>query len=452
MHASRRFIAIPILLVVVASVAGALYLVQQTGGNENGPLRASGTVEAVEVIVSSELGGQLAEVLVQEGETVKAGDPLFRLDDELLQVQRRQALAALENARAGNASAQAGLELAQANLDIARASLDAADASAQAELEAAQQALDELYKNADLARAEALAAVAAAVNTLRDANYQLDNFTVPSNQSKMTALEAIEVMGTALDRARARFEPYKYTASTNATRQDLKEALDEAQADYDAAVRRLELEAAVEQSSARLQKAQADLKAVENGPDPDEVARLEKRIAALQASVGPARASVEQANASLAQAQARLDQSLAMLLQAQSELDLIEVQLNKLTAYAPVAGVVLARNIEPGEVIQPGASAIVLGQLDHLTITVYIPEDRYGRIRLGMPASVKVDSFPAKAFEAHVVRIADQAEFTPRNVQTEEGRRTTVFAVELEVDDPQSALRPGMPADVEFSG
>ncbi len=61
-----------------------------------------------------------------------------------------------------------------------------------------------------------------------------------------------------------------------------------------------------------------------------------------------------------------------------------------------------------------------------------------------------VDSFLGEVFEANVIRIADQAEFTPRNVQTEEGRKSTVFAVELMVDNPQGKLKPGMPADVKF--
>jgi len=88
--------------------------------------------------------------------------------------------------------------------------------------------------------------------------------------------------------------------------------------------------------------------------------------------------------------------------------------------------------------------------LDQLTITVYLPEDRYGEIHLGDGARVTVDSFPEIEFEAQVARIASQAEFTPRNVQTQEGRRTTVFAVELTLSDPLGRLKPGMPADVIF--
>jgi HlyD family secretion protein len=64
---------------------------------------------------------------------------------------------------------------------------------------------------------------------------------------------------------------------------------------------------------------------------------------------------------------------------------------------------------------------------------------------------VKVDSFPAQAFEAQVRYISDQAEFTPRNVQTAEGRSSTVYAIKLTVTDPQGKLKPGMPGDVAFT-
>jgi HlyD family secretion protein len=79
-----------------------------------------------------------------------------------------------------------------------------------------------------------------------------------------------------------------------------------------------------------------------------------------------------------------------------------------------------------------------------------VPEDRYGEIQLGQQARVTVDSFPDENFEALVTHIADQAEYTPRNVQTAEGRRTTVFAVKLAVDNSAGKLKPGMPADVVF--
>ena len=145
-----------------------------------------------------------------------------------------------------------------------------------------------------------------------------------------------------------------------------------------------------------------------------------------------------------------LNQAETTLTQAKASLALIDTQIDKLIVTAPMDGVVLTRNVEPGEFVQPGSTAFVLGQLTDLTITVYIPEDRYGEIRLGQGAEVSVDSFPDQTFTASVVQIADKAEFTPRNVQTVEGRSSTVYAIKLSVTDPQGRLKIGMPADVAF--
>jgi HlyD family secretion protein len=98
----------------------------------------------------------------------------------------------------------------------------------------------------------------------------------------------------------------------------------------------------------------------------------------------------------------------------------------------------------------PGATLLIIGDTAHLYMTVYIPENRYGEVNLGQTVQVNVDSFPGQAFTAKVTRIADRAEFTPRNVQTAEGRATTVFAVKLAVENADGKLKPGMPADVVF--
>jgi HlyD family secretion protein len=131
-------------------------------------------------------------------------------------------------------------------------------------------------------------------------------------------------------------------------------------------------------------------------------------------------------------------------------LALIDAQISKLTVAAPLDGVVLSRNVEPGEVVNPGSIVLTLAKLTDLTLTVYVPEDRYGEISLGQAVDVTVDSFPAEVFTATVTHISDQAEFTPRNVQTVEGRKTTVFAIKLRLEDPEGKLKPGMPADVTF--
>ena len=147
-----------------------------------------------------------------------------------------------------------------------------------------------------------------------------------------------------------------------------------------------------------------------------------------------------------------LDQARTALAQAESNLALLDTQMTKLTVSAPADGVVLTRNVEPGEFVQPGATAFTMADLGNITITVYVPEDRLHEIKLGQEATVTIDSATGTRpeFGAVVVHIADQAEFTPRNVQTVGGRSSTVFAVKLKVSNNNGVLKIGMPADVVF--
>jgi len=117
---------------------------------------------------------------------------------------------------------------------------------------------------------------------------------------------------------------------------------------------------------------------------------------------------------------------------------------------SPINGVVLERLVEPGELALSGATLMTITDLDSLTLTVYVPEDRYGQIYLGQTYPVTVDSFPRQIFNGTVAHIADQAEFTPRNVQTTNSRKSTVFAIRLDLEPSGGSLKSGMPADVTF--
>ncbi len=130
----------------------------------------------------------------------------------------------------------------------------------------------------------------------------------------------------------------------------------------------------------------------------------------------------------------QLQQARIAVQLAQANLDLLDDEIAKTTVTAPVDGVVMTRNAEPGSVVNAGAALLTLGRLDELTITVYVPEDRIGEVSLGQTANVSVDSFPGVVFKAAVTYISDQAEFTPRNVETVSGRKNTVFAVKLSLN------------------
>ena len=213
-------------------------------------------------------------------------------------------------------------------------------------------------------------------------------------------------------------------------------------------------------AQANLVYAQAHAAQVGAGPDPEQLAMAQARLASAQTGLAAAQAALAPGPLTAAAAQvaaaqaaldpAQLDAAQAQVASAQAALDLLQVQLAKLTIVAPSDGVILSRAVEPGEVASPGATLLVMGPLSQLQVTVYVPEDRYGQISLGQVASLSVDSFPTRTFQAKVAQIADQAEFTPRNTQTVEGRKDTVFAVKLSIANPDLALKPGMPADVAF--
>ena len=137
--------------------------------------------------------------------------------------------------------------------------------------------------------------------------------------------------------------------------------------------------------------------------------------------------------------------------QAKQGLALAQLQLDRATVKAPISGVVVTRNLEIGDLVVAGGTVMRIAQLDTLNLVVYLPEDQYGQVSLGDSVNITVDSFSNRAFSGEVIHIADEAEYTPKNVQTESGRKATVYAVKIEVANADHKLKSGMPADAEFS-
>ncbi len=437
---------IPLVLLLVLVIAAVIYLAAISGG-EAGPLQASGTVEAVEVAVSPELAGRVTEVLAQEGDMVAAGDPLFRLDATLLEAQRQRAEASLQVAQAALRTAQAALTTARAQFEVTLNAARLQDLSTRLtdwrQPTAAGFDLPAWYfdKAEDTTAAEA--EVAAAERGLAEQRADLEARLAEPEAADLRAAEtrlaqaqfAYFVAQDVLDRARRAADTEDLLDYAEDQMDAAETELDDAQAAYD--------EAAAEETVADILQARAQVAAAQGRYDAalDRLSQLRNGEQSLQ---------VRAAQAVVAQAEAAVTQAEAVVAQAQAELNAIDAQMEKLVISAPVSGVVISRSLEPGEVIAAGGVAMTVGELDRLTITVYLPEDRYGEIGLDDQATVTVDSFPGETFQARVTRIADQAEFTPRNVQTQEGRRTTVFAVELSVTNTDGRLKPGMPADVLF--
>jgi HlyD family secretion protein len=114
---------------------------------------------------------------------------------------------------------------------------------------------------------------------------------------------------------------------------------------------------------------------------------------------------------------------------------------------APISGTVMTKITEQGEVLAAGRPILTLIDLNDIYLKVYIPQVEVGKIRLGNAARIYFDAYPNSPFGAKVTNINQQAEFTPKNVETRQERVNLVFAVKLTADSPQGLLKPGMPAD-----
>ena len=411
-HGSVRRI-LPMLVPVALLVGGLIYLAA-ISGSASGPLETSGTVEGVEVSVASEIPGRVVEVLAAEGQAVQRGDPLFRLDEASIEVRRRKATAV---AAAAVTAARLQLVKAEQELDALLEDAPLVMAQAQSDLAAARDALDDAQRR----RAYQQSGRRATDETIEGVEAQLALAEEAVDQADHTAANLSDLSSSDPKRAAAEAALYEARQQRDAIKTNLNWYTGEP-TDIDQAM----LDARVALAEAQVLQAQLEWEKWKDGPDPS-------ALELAQASVDNAKAQLEAAEATAA-----------------AELDTLDLDADKITVRAPVSGVVLTRLIEPGEVVAAGATVFTIGQLDALRITVYLPEDRYGGVSLGEQAQVTVDTFPGDQFVAMVSRIADEAEFTPRNVQTEEGRRTMVFAVELSVMDPEQKLRPGMPASVSF--
>jgi membrane fusion protein YbhG len=474
----QRISRIQIIMILVF-VGAAIYFGYRTftAKASNGALTASGTIESVTVNVSPEIAGKVKEVLSDESQTVQAGDALLTLDDSLLTAQRQVAQSQVASAQQALLTAQGAYSLSQAQYDAtltaARAqqgagrltdwlnrapgrfdqplwyfSRDEQLTAAQTERDTAQQALGQAQtaldqvvqslSNAEFVAAETRVSTARTSYLIAKAVYDHAQATggkvspediqlhlppfAPAYKIKIHIAKTLSGNSDVVTAAKEAFD----TAETE---------LDDAQTAYSAL---LNTDAADRVQTARAQVAVAQ--------ERYEVAQ--DNLSKLQ--TGENSPQVKIAEMGLGQAKLALDQAQASVNTAQANLALLDTQRQKLTVVAPMSGTILTRNVEPGEFVQPGAAALTMANLNELTITVYVPEDQYGKIKLGQSATVSVDTFPGETFNAEVVHIADQAEFTPRNVQTVEGRSATVYAIKLKVTDPNNQLKIGMPADVLF--
>lgn len=142
-----------------------------------------------------------------------------------------------------------------------------------------------------------------------------------------------------------------------------------------------------------------------------------------------------------------IEEARARVAQARADREMAELNLARCKLFSPMAGRVLSKSREPGEMVQSGTPVVTLGDLSRPWVNLYVGERDLGRVRLGMKAEVTVDSFPHDPFPGTVTFVAERAEFTPKNIQTPDERVKLVYRVKVELQTRDGQLKPGMPAD-----
>ncbi len=314
---------------LLALLASAFLITGCGNGHDSNSSTASGTIESVNVTVSSKTAGQVKSLNFKEGDLVKKGDLLVEIDHDLLDIQLRQA--------------EAGVDLAMAQLKLLKSGA----------------------RREDIRQSEDL---------LKQAKINLDLAKKDKERTE---------------------ELFRQDAATEKLYQD-------ASARYDLAL-------------TQYNSAKENLQKVKTIVRPEEI-----------------------------------EQSQANLKRAVSSVDLLKKNIEDCKIYAPVEGFVSKKFIEAGEIVAPSSSLLRISNLETVDLVIYISELDIAKVKLGQDTEIKVDAFKDKTYNGKIIFISPEAEFTPKNIQTPDERTKLVFAVKIQIPNPQFELKPGLPADAKI--
>jgi len=344
-------------------------------------IKVSGNFEVTQAEVSFKIPGKVEARFVDEGDRVRVGQPIAKLEarDILEEVALRRA-----------------------------------------EVEAARAQLTELergFRPEEVAQAEAV---------VERARAHLAELLAGSRPQEIEAAEA------SLRRARAELE--RWRSDHERQRQLFQRGVISAR-EYESVL------AAYRVAEAQVREAEERVKLVREGPRKEQIAQAraalkeaQERLAMLRE--GPRKETIEAARARLEGAKAALAAS--------------ETRLSYTTVTSPLNGIVLSKNVEPGEYVAPGTPVVTIGDLENIWLRAYIDEPDLGKVKLGQRVRIRTDTYPEKRYEGRISFISSQAEFTPKNVQTERERVKLVYRIKVDVPNPTMELKPGMPADGEI--
>ena len=385
----RLRIIIPVAAVILAIVVYHGFM------KSDGPeeiIQLSGNIDVTQVDLAFKISGRLKSRLVDEGDTVTRDQPLAVLDetDQRLEVEKAQAEASYAQA------VLAELEAGSRPEEISRA---------EAAVEQAQFAFDELQSGS---RSQEIAEAEADLKRAQ-AGERAANSELALAKSDFERYRAVFADGGISQQT---FDTYKTRLES------AKSAAAAAKSQRQAASQRLSLrregsrEERIRQARSALAQAEANYALVKTGPRQE----------------------------AIDQARAKKDAALAVL-------DVARQRLSDTQLTCPFDGVALSTSAEPGSYLTPGGTVLTVADIKNAWVRAFISETDLGRIRLGQDAEVSVDAYPERTWKGRVSYISSAAEFTPRAVQTFKERTNLVYRIKIQLDNPDGALKPGMPAD-----
>jgi HlyD family secretion protein len=352
----------------------------------------SGTIEATQSNLAFHVSGRVKEVLTDEGLSVEKAQVLAVLD--------RHEFAALRD------QAQANLQRAEQNLRQLETVLEISRKVLPAEVD------------------RAAAAVGALQAQLREAKsgYRL--------QEVERARLAAEASRVTLDNARKDKERYDELFRKGVVAERARDTFN------------VQFETALKEN----QRAVEAYNLSKEGFRREEIDTARSRLAEGEAAQRLAESNLKKIEA----AEQEVEAARAQVVAAKAALDVTEIQLGHTELKAPYTGMIISRNVEPGEVVTPSQEVLTISDLSRVDLKVFVEETEIGRIVPGQPVDVKIDTFPDKTYAGRVAYISPQAEFTPKIIQTHKERVKLVYLVKVSVPNPNYELKSGMPADAWF--
>jgi HlyD family secretion protein len=381
---------LPVLLLLIA--AGAYFAWTRFKAVDDNILLLSGNIEFRKIDIAFKTAGKLAELNVEEGADVKSGQILGRLDREQITRVRLRDSSSVDVAQSNLLQLQTAIQYQKTTLESELKLRDA-------ELRQAKAKLQELL---DGARPQEVAQVRA----------QRSDLTVARDQA-LRDLDRAQKLIAKEDISQSQFDQYKAR-------------LDSVTAQLQSVDQRLALviegprKTDIETARAALSRAEAALKLTE--AQRLDILRKEQDLTARRADVDRSKAN----------------------------LSVIDSQMDDTQVSAPADGIVLLKSADPGEVLAAGTPILTIGEIDKPWLRGYVPQTKLGRIQLGMPVSIRSDSFPGKTYNGKISFIASEAEFTPKQIQTQEERVKLVYRIKIEIDNARRELKLNMPVDAEI--